>query len=223
MIKKRERRIGDNLGEFLSGDVLRVGMANSKLSYRMQETLHDYVRQPVHVSDGSGSRLSLSRPGWRLTTALDRRAALSEEKELDRLAYLDAKDAEFRNTSPGWSNNPPTGAGANSFRGGEEVVPEGTACTVRGPEFVGSGQFGGPGVMRMYKGKMTCVPVSLKLDGIDAELTDAEMAHFEYENYVTNAWRDGGRKKPPPDNEEESDDDEELGEALEGRRYERKP
>ena len=149
------------------------------------KTRHAHDARPVRISDGSGDPLSLCRPGFRMVTAADKRAAISEERELDRLSYLDSKDAEFRNTSPGWSNNPPTGQGEHGVPT-EQEAGEGFACTVRNQWFPLN--VGDPGMMRWYApaGAIVCVPLSVKKDAADAA---GEDCYQEYDRLIGAAWQ----------------------------------
>ena len=213
MNKRRERKIGDGLGEFRDGDCLRIGMLDSKLPHHLQQVLHDYTKQAVKISDGSGSRLSLSKPGFRMHTALDQRRSLADQKELDYCEYEDYLSTQYRDVS-----TPPNSTEPGWLQNNKSELAEGQACTCRNAEFPLN--VGDPGTMRWYKGKLCCVPNTVSTDAADAP------DHYEqYDDYVTNAWKDAGRKrKPDPeeevkDDEEETDSDEDgdetLGEAFE--------
>ena len=183
----------------------------------------------IRISDGSGSALFLCRPGWRMVTDQRVRQSIAEERLLDRLAYLDSKDAELKNTSPGWAGNPPTGFGTSNMPG-ETDAPIGSACTIRGPDFVE--HFGGPGKIGVFRGRKTCIPVGVTVDAADAKTSIYDEYDFAKSNeWRGDGWRTGEVSTGPnlqkeeneeydeddddeDDDDEDDDDDEELRHAF---------
>ena len=155
---------------------------------RPSKPRHVHDNRPVRISDGSGDPLSLCRPGWRQHTALDKRAELSESKELDRLSAMDAKDAEFKNISSSWSNNPPTGQGVHPVPGIEDI-PEGTSCTING----------WPGHWQWVNGVRVCVPDNKKADNLS--IYDA------YDLAKSQEWRTPAVATDQAEEEDDGDDD----------------
>ena len=70
-MQRRIRKIGDQLGPIEDGDVLRVGMADSKNP--MQKILNDYVDHATRmvIGDGTGDPFALNRQVTELTTTLE--------------------------------------------------------------------------------------------------------------------------------------------------------
>lgn len=98
----------------------------------------------IDLHDGHG-RQPGNRPGWVMPTdqlfdSKKQEAYEQYDKQIST-AYLDADNASSQ-----------TGAGSGELRGAQA----GDICTCRGPEF--PDDFGSPGTMQMYQGKLTCVP-----------------------------------------------------------------
>lgn len=120
---RRERKLGDGLGEILDGDVLRVALGDGKTS-----------QQPVRITDGSFSDLALCKPGFRrevggnIGDVLVRDGARRDREE--QYALRDAEQAAaYKNTSEVWWNNPPTGQGTHDL---PPEPQEGGVCTING-------------------------------------------------------------------------------------------
>jgi hypothetical protein len=189
------------------GKVLRVRTTlMDSASNLTQAIMRDYsTKARTHVSDGgSGDPLWAHKPGYRTYTDAKTRATLSEERAFDRAAYLEDQDNTFRNTSPSWSGNPPTGQGTHNMRGVEDI-PEGTACTINGC----------PGKWQRVNGTMICIPNDRSADSLS--IYDA------YDLQIADAWRGDAKPKEQDPGEEKEDDEtagdegeeEELGAALE--------
>ena len=143
------------------GRVLRVRqtMMDAAPDQRLTKVLRDYRQQ---VTDGlTNDSLVLYKPGFRaFRTTNDAVRDELEDRELDRLGYLDGKDEELR-TSEAWFANPPVGQGSHDLPSEPE---EGVACTINGY----------PGVWRRTKAKatfrpgyefrMVCVPVGRSVE-----------------------------------------------------------
>ena len=161
-MQKRIRTIGDGLGEILDGDVLRVGMADSKTS-----------RQPLRMTDGTDDLLALHRPGFRIERGgnigdvLVRDGARRDRAEQYALYDAEQENA-YKNTSPSWSSNPPTGQGEHGVPGVEDI-PEGQECTING----------WPGTWQRVSGTMTCVPNNRRADSLSCyDIYDLQAAEF---------------------------------------------
>ena len=164
-MRRRIRKIGDELGPIEDGDVLRVGMADSKNP--MQRMLNDYVDRATRmaISDGTGNPFALNRPGYRTYTDARMLANLAEERELNRADALTDADTDFKNTSPSWAANPPTGQGAHDVPGVKQIKP-GTSCTING----------WPGTWQWVDGTMTCIPNNRSADSLNCyDLYDLQM------------------------------------------------
>ena len=173
-------------------------MMDAAPNQRATRVLRDY-RQRVTDGLNNTDRLVLHRPGFRAFPASDAvRARDNESRELDRLEYLDSKDAELRspptNTEPGWLKN------------SREQIVEGEKYTVRNLAF--KQYVGSKGRIGWCNGELCCIPLALlgSTDAADAKMTDTELAHLEYKNYISNAWRGSDAKLPKKDPEEEEDD-----------------
>ena len=105
-MQRRIRKIGDQLGPIEDGDVLRVGMADSKNP--MQRMLNDYVDRATRmaISDGTGNPFALNRPGYRTYTDARCSPTVAEERKLNRADALTDADTDFKNTSPSWAAKP---------------------------------------------------------------------------------------------------------------------
>ena len=137
-MQTRIRKIGDGLGEILDGDVLRVGMADSKTS-----------SVPLRMTDGTNDAYALHRPGFRIERGgnigdvLVRDGGRRDREEQYRLRDEEMANA-YKNVSPSWSDA--ATAPKNSTEPGwllnnERFNAEGTACTCRNeefPEYVGA-------------------------------------------------------------------------------------
>ena len=204
-MRRRIRKIGDQLGPIEDGDVLRVGMADSKNP--MQRMLNDYVERATRmaISDGTGNPFALNRPGYRTYTDAGMRADRAEDRELNRLDALTDADNDFKNTSPSWSGSPPTGQGAHDVPGVKQIKP-GTSCTING----------WPGAWQWVSGTMTCIPNNRSADSLsiydayDLQIADAWRGNKE-------AWIGPNLQKEQEEEDEETDDDdddEEEGEEF---------
>jgi len=230
MGKRRIRKIGDGLGEILDGDVLRVGMADSKNP--VHKVMRDYTRetmrdQTMRVTDGgsTGDPLWAHKPGWRTYHDAGMRQHVAEDRALDRADYLTDKDTDFANTSPAWGSTPPTGFGSRDVPGIEDI-PEGTSCTING----------WPGKWKRVNGTMVCVPNNRKADSLscydlyDLQISDQWRSPATVAPTVANdagAWSSGSgswigpnlRKElgeDPDDKDEDDEDEDEQDPFMEG-------
>ena len=195
-MQRRIRKIGDQLGPIEDGDVLRVGMADSKNP--MQRMLNDYVDRAtcMAIGDGTGDPFALNRPGFRTYNDARMRVDCADDRYLDRDDYLTDAD----NTSPSWSGSPPTGQGAHDVPGVKQIKP----CTING----------WPGTWQWVDGTMTCIPNNRSADSLNC--------YDLYDLQIADAWRgDAKPKKQNPEEEEEDDqtdddegEEEELGATL---------
>ena len=144
-------------------------------TYRVRTTLMDSQQRDV----------ALNRPGFRTADATQ---GARRQRAYD--AYHDDLESAWR--------TPPTGAGERGPRGAQP----GDLCTVAGPEFLND--FGSPGQMQMYGGKLVCVPDSPvgdaakvtrrdpggRLEGTFEEEEDRDDEDEELERCTSDARRD---------------------------------
>lgn len=126
---------------------------------------------PVRISDGSGDPLSLNKPGFRTFTDDKLRNRLADEKELDYIDYENAKATEWRDVSA-----PPNSTHPGWLQSSEEQMTEGQSCTVRNEFFPQHN--GEPGTIKMYKGRLCCVPEGVTTD---AAVADKYSIYDEYD------------------------------------------
>lgn len=185
--------------------MLRVpAMLRDSMPKHLHQIMRDYADQVVKttVSDGTDDMLWGHKPGFRRYRSADKYAEFQENRTLDRMAYEDDLAGAYRDVSA-----PPNSTYVGWLKNSEQQIEEGQVCTVRNLEY--KAFIGGKG--RIKNG--VCVPLALlgRTDAADANLTEVELAHIEYREYVENAWKDGGRPKPKKE-EEEDDPDEDEGE-----------
>jgi hypothetical protein len=123
--------------------------------------------QGARVTDAQGTISGLHRPGFRLAANTTRDSSHYEQR--------DAADAVA------WQ----TGSGEN-----ESIVPqEGDFCSVQNAEF--PLDFGSPGTMQMYRGRLTCVPDEPRSGSVDdhAKADPRAASYRAYDFATANAWR----------------------------------
>jgi hypothetical protein len=121
-----------------------------------EDDIHDAMRDSARrgagfLHDGRGG-VPGHRPGFLLRADIS-----NDQRRRADDAYRHDLENAWRNPvrAPGSHDaeaRPPSGFGSHGSRGERE----GDLCTVRGPEFVES--FGSPGHLKMYQGKLVCVP-----------------------------------------------------------------
>lgn len=156
------------------GDHLRVPM-------RMMDSMSRSVATHfAKVMDGNGKGgAALHKPGFHVLD--DAAGAYSKQKAYEtydeniRRAYLDIQ-----------SDDQVTGFGSGELRGSQEN----DICTVRNADF--PLDFGSPGHMRMYNGKLTCVPDRPRSKAANDTRDHASVMaeeHSRYEQSLRDAWR----------------------------------
>ena len=168
---RRRHEDDDEDGDVDMRDVLKDGerLHVSLFDHAIRQHLKgpDAPRRP-RITDAGDSRLGLNRPGYRVADGIRR----------DQRHY-EQYDAEL---STSWKSIPPTGVGSSGFVGAQE----GDSCTVRNLDF--PDDTGAEGTMQFYRGKLTCVPRRRQEDAMPR---DAATEYQAYDEWLTNAWRDG--------------------------------
>jgi hypothetical protein len=164
----------DERGILKDGRIFRLRFADAN---SLQRAVAAHFAK-VTDSNGRGGA-ALQRPGYRV---LDDAAGLDEKQkayltydENIRRAYLDVQ-----------SDDPITGFGSGELRGSQEN----DICTVRNADF--PLDFGSPGHMRMYNGKLTCVPDRPRSKAANDTRDHATVMAEEYSRYeqsLRDAWR----------------------------------
>jgi hypothetical protein len=149
-MKRRERKLGDDLGPMLDGDFYRYSMADGDtvIPSHVKRCLRDFVERAAKatISDGTNNWPGMNRPGWRMLRDENLRYDSADDKELAYCEYEDRKGTEYRDaanavpnsTHPGW------------LRANEEQIPEGQACTCHNEMFPDHN--GEPGTMKWFSG-----------------------------------------------------------------------